>query len=45
MGERPQPRLLSGALTGDWRNAEAGEAQDSVPREPGGLRRQAGGVS
>ena len=44
-GKRLQPRLLSDALTGEWRNGEAGEGQGSNPREPGGLRHQAGGVS
>ena len=45
VGERLQPRLLSDALTGQWRNGEAGEGQGSEPHEPGGLRHQAGGVS
>ena len=45
VGERLQLRLLSDALTGEWRNAEAGEGQGSEPREPRGLRHQAGGVS
>ena len=45
VGKRLQPRLLSDALTGEWRNGEAGEGQGSEPREPGGLRHQAGGVS
>ena len=45
VGKRLQPRLLSYALTGEWRNGDAGEGQDSEPREPGGLRHQAGGVS
>ena len=44
-GKRLQPRLLSDALTGEWRNGEAGEGQGSKPCEPGGLRHQAGGVS
>ena len=43
--KRLQPRLLSDALTGDWQNGEAGEGQGSEPRELGGLRHQAGGVS
>ena len=45
VGKRLQLRLLSDALTREWRNAEAGEGQGSEPREPGGLRHQAGGVS
>ena len=45
MGKRLQLRLLSDALTGEWRTGEAGEGQGSEPREPGGLRHQAGGVS
>ena len=45
VGKRLQLRLLSDALTGEWRNREAGEGQGSEPREPGGLRHQAGGVS
>ena len=45
VGKRLQPRLLSNALTGEWRNGEAGEAQGSEPCEPGGLRHQAGGAS
>ena len=45
MGKRLQPELLSNALTGEWRNGEAVEGQGSEPREPGGLRHQAGGVS
>ena len=44
-GKRLEPRLLSDTLTGAWRNGEAGEGQGSEPREPGGLRHQAGGVS
>ena len=43
--KRPQPRLRIGALTGEWRNREAGEGRGSQPCEPGGLRHQAGGVS
>ena len=38
VGKRLQLRLLSNALTGEWRNGEAGEGQGSEPREPGGLR-------
>ena len=38
MGKRLQLRLLSDALTGEWRKGEAGEGQGSWPREPGGLR-------
>ena len=45
VGKCLQLRLLSDALTGQWRNGEAGEGQGSEPREPGGLRHQAGGVS
>ena len=45
VGKRLQPRLLSDALTGEWRNGEPGEGQGSKPREPGGLRHQAGAVS
>ena len=45
MGKRPRPRLLSDALTGEWRNGEAGEGQGTEPRERGGLGHQAGGAS
>ena len=45
MGKRPQVQLLSDALTGEWRDGEAGKGQDSEPREPGGLCHEAGGVS
>ena len=45
MSKRLQLPLLSDALTVEWRNGEAGEGQGSEPREPGGLRHQAGGVS
>ena len=45
MGKRPQPRLRIDALTGEWRNGEAGEGRGSEPCEPGGLRHQAGGAS
>ena len=45
MGKRPQPRLQIDALTGEWRNGEAGEGRGSEPCEPGGLRHQAGGAS
>ena len=45
VGKRPQPRLLSDAVTGEWRDGEAKEGQGSEPREDGGLRHQAGGVS
>ena len=45
MGKRLQLRLLSDALTGEWRNGEAGEGQGSELREAGGLRHQARGVS
>ena len=45
MGKRLQLRLLSDELTGEWRNGQAGEEQGSEPREPGGLRHQAGDVS
>ena len=45
VGKRPQPRLRIDALTGEWRNGEAGEGQGSEPCEPGGLRHQAGGAS
>ena len=44
MGKRLPLRLLSDAMTGEWREGEAGERQGSEPREPGGLRHQAGGV-
>ena len=45
MGKRPQPRPRIDALTGEWRNGEAGEGRGSEPCEPGGLRHQAGGAS
>ena len=45
MGKRLQLRLPSDAPTGEWRNGEAEEGKGSEPREPGGLRHQAGGVS
>ena len=45
MGKRPQPQLRINALTGEWRNGEAGEGRGSKPCEPGGLRHQAGGAS
>ena len=45
MGKRLQLQLLSDALTGEWRNGEAGGGQGYEPRDPGGLRDQAGGVS
>ena len=45
MGKRPQPRLRIDALTGEWRNGEAGEGRGSELCEPAGLRHQAGGVS
>ena len=45
MGKCPQPRLRIDALTGEWRNGEAGEGRSSKPCEPGGLRHQAGGAS
>ena len=45
VGKRPQLRLLSDAPIGERRNGKAGEGQGSEPREPGGLRQQAGGVS
>ena len=38
MGKRLQPRLRIDALTGEWRNGEAGEGRGSEPCEPGGLR-------
>ena len=44
MGKHPQPRLRIDALTGEWRNGEAGEGRGSEPCEPGGLRHQAGGA-
>ena len=44
MVKRPQLRLLSDALTGEWRNGEAGEGRGSEPCEPGGLRHQAVGA-
>ena len=45
MGKRLQLRLQSDALTEEWRKEGAGEGQGSEPREPGGPRLQAGGVS
>ena len=45
VGKRLHPRFLSDAQTREWPNGEAGEGQGSEPREPGGLRHQAGGVS
>ena len=42
VGKRPQPQLRIDALTGEWRNGEAGEGRGSEPCEPGGLRHQAG---
>ena len=45
VGKHLQLRLLSDALTREWRNGEAGEGQGPEPREPGGRRHQAGGVS
>ena len=45
VGKRLQPRLLSDALTREWRKGEAGEGRGSEPCEPGGLRHQAGGAS
>ena len=45
MGKPLQLRLLSNALTGEWRNGEAGEGRGSELCEPGGLRNQAGGAS
>ena len=36
MGKRPQPRLRMDALTGEWRNGEAGEGWGSEPCEPRG---------
>ena len=45
VGKRPQPRLRIDALTGEWRNGEAGEGWGSELCEPGGLRHQAGGAS
>ena len=45
VGKRLGLRLLSDALTGEWQNREAGEGPGSEPREPEGLRDQAGGVS
>ena len=36
MGKRPQPRLRIDALTGEWRNGEAGEGRGSEPCEPEG---------
>ena len=45
LGKRLQPQLLSDALTGEWRNGEAGERRGSEPCEPGGLRHQAIGAS
>ena len=45
MGKRLQLWLLSDALTREWQNGEAGEGQGSEPREPRGIRHQAGDVS
>ena len=45
MGKRLQPRLQINALTGEWRNGEAGEGRGSKPCELGGLRHQAGDAS
>ena len=45
MGKRLQLRLVSDTLTEKRRKGEAGEGQGSEPRELGGLRHQAGGVS
>ena len=45
VGKRLQQWLLSDALTEEWPKGKAGEGQGSEPREPGGLRHQAGGVS
>ena len=40
MGKRPQRWLRIDALTGEWKNREAGEGRGSEPCEPGGLRHQ-----
>ena len=45
MGKRLQPRLRIDALTGEWRNGEAGEGRGSELCEPRALRHQAGGAS
>ena len=45
MGKGPQPQLRIDALTGEWRDREAGEGRGSEPCEPGGLRHQAEGAS
>ena len=45
VGKRLQLWLLSNALTGEWRNEEAGEGRGPEPCEPGGLRQQAAGAS
>ena len=45
MDKRLQLRLLRDTLTREWRNGEAGEGEGFEPREPRGLRHQAGGVS
>ena len=42
MGKRPRPRLRIDALTGEWRNGDAGEGRASELCEPGGLRHQEG---
>ena len=39
-----RPRLRIDALTGEWRNRDAGEGRGSELCEPGGLRHQAGGA-
>ena len=43
MGKHPQPRLQIDALTGQWRNGEAGGGRGSEPCEPGGLQLGPGG--
>ena len=45
MGKRPQPRLQIHALTGEWRNREAGEGRGPSPVNLGGLRHQGKGAS
>ena len=45
VGKRPRPGLRIDALTGEWRNGEAGKGRGSMPCEPGGLCHRAAGAS